>query len=277
MRMIRTVGACAVALALCGAGATSASAAEYPLTGLPEIGRCLKVTAGTGHFNTGQCLGVDKDGNDGSWEWKPGPGEHGTFKIIFTSVTFETVGGNKINCTNGQLTGEYTNGKGLKVSKTLLQGCVEIQKTAACSSQGVTEKGIIESTQTLVGEIGFIPNTLRPENPYVGADLKAEPEGSPLLTFTCGELPSGNLVQIEGSVIGKIRNLNKMLTENGFAFAQKKGVQKPEAFKGGVKDTLTESVTPLANPLGKHSEAVGLAAVGPLNNGEPIEFKAKQH
>ena len=70
------VGACAAVLALGGFGAGTAFAeeeVEYPLTGLPEIGRCVKVTPGTGKFNLSQCVGRDKDGGDGSYDWKPGP------------------------------------------------------------------------------------------------------------------------------------------------------------------------------------------------------------
>jgi len=275
MRVIGTAGACALALALAGVGAGAASAEEYPLTGLPEIGRCVKVATGTGKFNFSNCIAVDKDGGDGSWEWKPGPGEHGTFKMRVSSVTFQTVGGGKDNCTLGFLTGQYANGKEVKISKVTLQGCINVISNQDCSSSPA-EKGIIESSQPLVGEIGFLPNPKNEANPYVGVDLKAEPETLPLLTFTCGET-LGESVALEVSVIGKILKLNKMYAEDGIVYTQKAGVQKFQAFKGGVKDTLTETITPLTNPLERHSEAAAMGASGALVNGEPIEIKAKQH
>jgi len=280
MRVIRTVAACSAALALGGISAASASAeTEYPLTGLPEVGRCVKITPGTAgkhtSFNTAQCLGHDVDENDGPWEWLPGPSAKGTFKMHLSSPTIETVGGGKIICTNAQITGEYTDGKGVKVSKTILQGCTRSPTSEACFSNAL-EKGVIESSQALTGAIGFIPNPKNEASPYVGLDLKAEPESLPLVMFNCGET-LGVSVALEGSVIGKISKLNKMLTENGIQYQQKHGIQKIQAFKGGVKDTLTETVTPVTNPLEKTSEAAALAAIGPFETGEPIEIKAKQH
>jgi hypothetical protein len=262
-------------LVLSAIGAGVASAEEYPLTGLPELGRCVKVQAGTGHFNRNNCIGVDKDGNDGEFNWLPGPSEHGTFKMRLNTVVFETVGAQKVNCTVAFLTGEYLNGKEVKVSKTVLQGCLYVNKNEGCFSNEI-EAGVVESNQVLVGTIGFIPNPKNESNPYVGMDLKAEPESFPLLTFNCGET-FGESFAFEGSVIGKITKTNKMLAEDGFVYQQKAGIQKPEAFKGGVKDTLTETVTPSLNPLEHHSEAAALGAGGVLVNGETIEFKAKQH
>lgn len=276
MRAIGMTGAVVVALALSGIGATAASAEEYPLTGLPELGRCVKVTLGTGHFNRSNCIGVDKDGNDGGFEWKPGPGEKGTFKIRLVSPTVETVGGGKFMCTVGFFTGEFTNGKDLKVSETLLEGCQNVRPNKSCFSNQV-EKGKISSMQILTGEIGFIPNVKNESSPFVGLDLKAEPESVPLIMFNCGEGLESESIALEGSVIGKITKPNKMLAANGMSYTQTAGHQKPESFKGKPKDTLTETVTPISNPLEKTSEDAGLGAGGELAIGEAIEFKAKQH
>src|SRR6202043_3791164 len=104
------------------------------LTGLPELGRCVKVENGTGKFNLSNCIGVDKDGHDGQYEWKPGPGEHGTFKAHLNSFVVETVGGGKISCALGFLTGQFLNGKELKVTETLLEGCVNVRPNKSCYS-----------------------------------------------------------------------------------------------------------------------------------------------
>jgi hypothetical protein len=277
MRVIKTVGACALALALsCIGGVVVASAEEYPLTGLPELGRCVKLAEKTGHFNRSNCVGVNKKGNKGEYEWEPGPAENGTFKMRLGSPVFETVGGGKISCTAAFLVGEYLNGKELKVTNTVLQGCLNVKPNKLCFSN-ILEKGTIESNQELVGEIGFIVNPKNPSSPFVGIDLKAEPESLPLLLFNCGEELGAESIAFEGSVIGKVQIRNKMLETNGYSYSEKAGLQIPESFEGGVKDTLTETVTPLENPLGKTSEQAGFKGGGELVNGEPIEFKAKQH
>src|ERR1700747_1559076 len=180
MRAIRTVGACALALAVSGIGAASASAEEYPLTGLPEIGRCVAVAKGTGHFNLSNCVGVNKrnGGNHGNFEWKPGPGEHGTFKMRLGPTVFETVGHGKISCSDSFLSGEYLNGKEVKVTNTVLQGCLNVKPNKTCFSN-ILEGGTVESNQELVGEIGFVVNPKNASNPFVGVDLKSEPDDLP--------------------------------------------------------------------------------------------------
>lgn len=277
MRVTRIVGACALALAVCSVGAASASAEEYPLTGLPEIGRCVKLESKTGRFLHSNCVGLSKKTPAaGEFEWKPGPGASGTLKFRLANPTFETVAGHKIKCTNAFLSGEYLNGKEVKVTSTVLQGCLNVTTNKACFSN-ILEAGTVEDNQELVGEVGFIPNAKHPSNPFVGLDLKANPEALPLLMFNCGEELGAEAISFEGSVIGRIKTLNKMLESNGFAYSQKAGHQIPESFEGGVKDTLTENVTPIENPLGKTSEQAGFAASGELVNGEKIEIKSKQH
>jgi len=278
MRSIRTVGACAVALAMSGIGAVSASAEEYPLTGLPEIGRCVKApTPKTGKFNYKNCLGVNKKegGNHGEYNWFPGPGEKGTFKA---NISWElvTVAGSKVRCTGGNIVGEFLNGKEVKVTSITLGGCTNVTAGKNCFSN-ILEPGTIESNQELVGEIGFIPNVKRPANPFVGVDLKASPEGAPFMTFNCGEELGAEAFVIEGSVIGRLKYLNKMLPYNGLYYTQKEGKQLPESFIGGVKDTLFEKVTKIAEPGKKVEEEVALAGSGEVALGEPLEIKAKQH
>jgi hypothetical protein len=279
MRVIRTAGACALALAVTavtGIGVASASAEEYPLTGLPEIGRCVKATGKTGRFNHANCIGLNKGPNKGEYNWLPGPDAKGTIKIRLSTPTFETVAGNKIRCSNAFLTGEYLNGKEVKITSTVLQGCLNVKPNKICFSN-ILEPGTIESNQELIGEIGFIPNVKHPSNPFVGVDLKSEPESLPVLAFNCGEELAAEAIAIEGSVIGRIKFLNKMLKSNGALYSQKAGKQIPESFIGGVKDTLVESVTAVSEPLKKTSEQVGFSGSGEIENGEAIEIKAKQH
>jgi hypothetical protein len=273
MRVIRTAGACALALAAIGIGAGSASA--YEVTGLPEIGRCVKAaTPKTGQFNYKNCVRVSKGGNTGEYNWEPGPGEKGTFQAVI-GFQLNTVGGNRINCTGAVLTGEFLNGKEVKVTNLTLGGCVNIQQNKGCYTNPL-EPGTIESTQELVGEIGFIPHPTRPSVPWVGLDLKGSPEGVPFLQFSCGEELGAESVVLEGSVIGRLTYLNKMLPYNLLKYTEEGGKQIPEAFIGGEKDTLLEKVTVVAEPLKKTEEQVGLKGAGELSPGETIEIKSRQ-
>src|SRR5947209_19954658 len=45
------------ALALCAIFASAASAVEYNMKMIPEIGRCEKVVKGTGEFSAASCVG----------------------------------------------------------------------------------------------------------------------------------------------------------------------------------------------------------------------------
>ena len=58
-------------------------------------------------------------------------------------------------------------------------------------------------------------------------------------------------------------------------YKQETGIQKPEAFIGGLPDTLTQETTNILNPTEKKVEQVGLATTGELKPAERLEFKAK--
>ena len=140
------------------------------------------------------------------------------------------------------------------------------------------------SETPLVGELGFIPGGT---SPYVGWDLKAESELSKtMFEFSCGESgtspppPPTFKVSLEGSVIGRVTPVNKMVASKIFALVYKEehGIQKPTAFIGGVEeDVLTQITTPTSNPLNPKTEQAGLKGGGEMEFGEPMEIKAKQH
>ena len=58
-------------------------------------------------------------------------------------------------------------------------------------------------------------------------------------------------------------------------YKEEHGIQIPEAFIGGVKDTLTQITTPTTNPTNKKVEQAGLKGGGELVPGEALELKAK--
>jgi hypothetical protein len=259
-------------------GAASASATEYPLTGLPEIGRCVKAsTAKTGEYKGPKCV-TKVAGNKGEYNWLPGPGAKPGVQPRILSPLLETTTGKKIKCTYIFLEeSQVTSGKEIKVKKVTGQGCEMIGAGLLCFSNP-GEPGTIESTTALNGEIGFIPGSKIESSPWVGLDLKPE-SGKTLIEFFCGEakaIPQYK-VALEGSVIGRVKPLNRKV-ENNFQliYKQSAGKQIPTAFKEGVEDVLTQITTPTANPLEPKSEKVGLASGGEIQLEEPLEIRNKQ-
>jgi hypothetical protein len=275
----RTVAACALAaLAIGVAGVASASAADYPLTGLPEIGRCVKAsTPKTGEFRGSKCVAKSAT-HKGEYNWLPGPGDKPGAKIRLLGLTLETTGQKQIKCEFGFLEeGAIASGKEVKIKKLTLQGCIMVGTTFRCYTNP-TETGTIESTTPLNGEVGFIPGSKIASSPWVGLDLKPESGGTKtLFEATCGEskAPPVFQVAIEGSVIGRVKPVNKMVENNEFAllYKQSGGVQIPTAFKEGVEDVLTQVTTPILNPLEQKKEQVGLASIAEIAVEESLEVK----
>src|SRR5438309_7074914 len=121
----------ALALAMCGTA--TATASLYPLTGLPEIGRCVS-DPGHGAFRglRNHCI-VTSPTNTGNWEWEPGPAGPGTtIKETLQGPVFETTGGGRISCHTAFLTGEVTSGKTVKFSNLTIQGCLDVGPNLPC-------------------------------------------------------------------------------------------------------------------------------------------------
>jgi hypothetical protein len=279
MRKIRTFGVCTLATFAVGLfAAGAASAEEYAPTGMPEIGRCLS-KPGTGGFKgvLAKCV-VKSPTKEGKWEWYPGPGANGSVEVIISNPQLYTTGGGRISCSFLQLVGKLTGGKTEKFSNLTLQGCLLVGPNYQCFSNPL-EPGTIETNSPLVGELGFIPGS-KTANKWVGWDLKPESElSSSIVEFSCGEAKvAAYQINIEGSVIGRAKPTNKMVETKTFlvSYKQENGIQIPERFIGGVKDTLTQITTPTINPEGQKTEQVGLAGNGTMTTGEEMEIKAKQ-
>jgi hypothetical protein len=286
MRQVRRIGVCALAAVTLGlaVNAATASAVEYPVTGVPEIGRCLPKPGSGGFKGLKAICIVHSPTKTGNFEWYPGPGDTNSIKLRLSQPRFETVNGGRIVCAFLFAKGEFTGGKTLKISgETQIQGCALQPQNLACYSNPLEPNQIV-SEIPLVGELGFIPGSTG-TTPFVGLDLKAESELSKtMFEFKCGESgvfpppPATFTGSIEGSVIGRIKPTNKMVGTKVFAlvFTQEKGIQKPTAFIGGVEDVLTQILTPTLNPTNPKIEQAGLAGGGELEVGEPMEIKAKQ-
>src|ERR1043166_6992228 len=110
MRRIWTLAASvAAALALMGTSGV-ASAAEYPLTGLPELGRCVNVGTG-GAYKYKGCV-ITAPGHNGKFEWFPGPGAKPKFEAsLINEANLETVGKKRIHCGPSEILGTWVDGK----------------------------------------------------------------------------------------------------------------------------------------------------------------------
>lgn len=273
MRRLKIMGVCAIAV--CSAGLITgavASAATYELTGLPELGRCVKLPANTGLYKYKNCV-AQSEGSKGAFEWEPGPGESPGFVAEASEVKIETVGGVRVTCASGEIAGQWTGGKTASVN-VAFRGCASREKGCGANPGKPTE---ILTETPVEGEIGFIEKGAKPK---VGLDLKPKSPSTSLLLFNCGGPPETSLPEpwtVEGSVIAKFRYLDHMTTTFGLLYKAPGGKQFFQKFEEGVKDTL------IANRLteaGLVTEEAGLIMKEernwiPGDFEERLEIKAK--
>jgi hypothetical protein len=269
-RIVKMAGCIVACCALCGLAAATASAAP------PEFGHCVKVAPKTGEYSGRQCL--KSAPGKGNFNFVPGGGTNGKFTATVSEPVLKTAG-RSITCSFGEGEGEYTGAKTLKVTKIVFSGCQQAgAKTVLeswCQNIG-SFRGEVTSKE-LTGELGYIEHV--GNKTKVGLDLKAA-TGTAMAMFECGgaeeTIPmeeigtgTGTQLELEGSVIGRVKTLNKATEENLVTYAVK-GAQLPEQFEGGAKDTLIENVG-----LTKTPEAATLATLVEITNAEPIEIKAR--
>jgi hypothetical protein len=278
---MRKIGLCLVgALAIATTAATSASAAEYELESPPEFGRCVKVAPKTGTFSGSHCLTLAP--GKGKYNWLAGPGPKPKFAAAVETVVLTGTGAGKasIECVFGEATGQYASPKTLTLTTLALHSC---QKAGAktvleswCQNIG-SFRGDINANE-LTGELGYIEHV--GNRTKVGLDLKPK-TGKALASFECGgaveQIPMvevgsglGTLFDLEGSVIGKVKVINKMTTENIVTYKVKSGAQVPDKFEGGVKDTLT-----LLTGVAKTAEPATMSTFFEVENEEPMEVKSR--
>jgi hypothetical protein len=226
----------------------------------PELGRCVKVTSGTGKYKDAGCeKGVVPNGK---YEWEPGTGSStGALKNKFTSKegksTLETVGGLKITCASDVDTGEYTGPK-TDTEQIVFSKC----KYGTTPCQNGTTTGSI-ATAPLDSVIGFIkaPNE-------VGVSLAASAAGSPFAEFQCGSFT----VVITGSVIAPVTPISKMTLKFKEDFKATGGKQEPESFEAEPKDTLNCARYESATGVLISSEQCGLTSADKVANEELLEI-----
>jgi hypothetical protein len=242
MKVFRSGQLCLLAMVVLGLSVcASASASEYEVRSLPELGRCVKVATGTGEFKGGQCITPEvAGGKRGNHNWVQA---NVTEKLTFTSAGVEpklaTAGHPTVTCAVMNVSGTFTGPK-TATSEIELQGC---ENSVGELCHGIGAENQIKSAP-LEAELGFIKNELV-EGKYhvnVGLDFRPQPPLTALLTYQCGS-ESSTTASVEGSVIVTDKPIDKMTASDVLFFHVVKGAQTPEKFEGGVNDTLTTKFT----------------------------------
>lgn len=216
----------AMALALVAVFAMSAVAAGTASAAAPEVGRCVKVAAGTGKFSSATCI---KEKAGGSYEWLPG-----AVKNKFTTkggvATLQTVAGTAVGCKTETSGGEYNS------TKTVTNVIVTFKECASaglkCNTTGQGEGELV--TNPLEGKLGFENKAKK----KVAFDLfPAAGDGGLFITFNC----SGLHLEVEGEVLVNFP-ADKMTSSVTLKYSGKKGKQKPEKFEGEPPSILETSI-----------------------------------
>jgi hypothetical protein len=253
------VGVLLASLAL----ASSAVAAEYPVTALPQLGRCVLVGKNKGEWAGKNCTQLTP--GKGSYKWIEGAAKKEFEGISEGLVPLETVGGkasgHKIGCSAATVLGEYTGAKTESVTLTLI-GCTLEATKQSCQTNPTPGMGAGELEAKLTGELGFIKTG---STPTAGWDWKGWSA-----TATCGKVPEVISVdKIEGSVIGQVLKTGVMIGEQKIKFRQTAGKQNPEKFAGEPTDVLMSEFT------GSAKEQTGMAGGFITESKEPLEIKVK--
>jgi hypothetical protein len=260
MLRVRILAPCVLAmLALCAVAPAQSSA----LLAFPEIGRCVKVAPGTGHYERSSCTGGAKAAG-GEYDWEPG-----LAKAKFVSAggvtILETISGLKIECKKVLGEGEYGFPDDMTLTLHLL-GCKDLALNFECRNLGPEE---IVMSKLLV-ELDFIHNFLNKEGKLVvsvGAPLPFE---EPTISFECG--PNKNQLTLSGVAIATVSPIDKMSKTLSLKLKEKSGKQMPSKFEGGGKLTpVLQQTFPPMPP----AEA-GLSSSDTATNEEQVEIKAAE-
>ncbi len=238
---------------------------EPPEPGLPEIGRCMRVTPVMegrhstyhGAYTTAHCTTTSAT-HEGKFEWSAGPGTGGGFTGSAKSARFETTGEvdhlgpfSRIACAGSSESGEFT-GPRTAVATLTFSSCVEVKSKATCQSTG--EPAGTVQTGSLDGELGVIEGG---EAPVLGIAFR--PHGSTVLAkIECG----ASAISVEGGVIAQLKPIDGMSSNHTLIYKGHEGAQSPAAFEGEAPQTLS-----VGDPM---SLKMTMALVG----AEPLEVKA---
>ena len=225
MRLSRTIRACFAAFLLIGVvGVASASAAA------PEVGRCLKVAAGTGKFSSSTCTAEKVKG---SYEWMPN-GEKLKFKTVGGVGVLETLNGTTVGCNTEESGGEFNSPKTVTGIVVRFTGCHSVG--FICTTPGSAEGEIV--TNPLEGRIGIEKRVFKegkevPKSNKIAFDLFPTPEDNGLyVTFNCGPTIHAT---VGGSVLVHIPITNKMVTIGDTEIFSQKRSSETRTFRRRTK------------------------------------------
>lgn len=225
MKRSMWVGACAAIMLLGAVLTASAFGAEAP-----EIGRCVKVAAGTGQFTTSACSKKAKPTKLGEYEFEPG-----AIKTHFIgtggAATLETVHAVKVTCGTERSSGEFTSSKTVGNVEVVFTGCESLRYK--CSTPMAAEGEIV--TNALAGKLVW-----EKFGKKVAIDLF--PQSTELFVeFQCGPVNA----KVKGSVLCALP-VDKMEPTLEEKFTAKKGKQKPEYYYASptekIKDVLMSKI-----------------------------------
>lgn len=219
------------------------------------IGRCVKVTAGTGLYKTGNCTETLVEG---SWKWEAGLAKAGFAgkSVAETEVAVESEGGAKIACEGESSVGEYTGTAQVKNVTFKLTGCKLASSGEKCTSTGAATGEIVSGA--LEGTLGWI----EPETNKVGLEVTAPLEGL-MATAECGTTK----IALGGELIGQIVPTNTMRKTFTVRYKQKKGAQAVQHFWNEINNATLELSVEEAKP-----EQAALALEQTLTNEEEVEI-----
>jgi hypothetical protein len=179
------------------------------------------------------------------------------FPKAFTATSkgslLETVGGKKTKCSADSAFGELT-GPQSGVMTIVFAGC-KLNKVP-CNTPGLTPGSI--ATNLLSMKIYYINKAKK----VVGIDL-VEAAGLPFLEYGCG---TAVFATVQGSVVGKIKPRNKLVTPSEtfkLVFKQSLGIQEISNLEGGPIDILETS-------FGGPFETTGLKSTDQILFSEPV-------
>ena len=256
---IRTLGLALVAVfAMSAIAVGSASASILPV----ELGRCVKVTAGTGNYKDAGCTEAE---SAGEYVWDAGAVEKEFTSIGGKAELEGKTSKVKVICASEAGAGTYTSSTGFTTTvafKECEQGSLkewEERKGTKCKSTGAVAEEI--KTHELKGLYGVIKTPTK-----LGISLEADVSGETVATFECGLTET----KVTGSVISPITPVNKMELEETEKFAQTGGKQAPEAFEGGATDVLTSEIPSLHT-----TEQAGQEVEATVKNKEKLEVRGE--
>ena len=242
----------------------SAIAAAAAAAEAPEFGRCIKSTPKAGGYTSATCIATDKEDNDGSYEWKPGPGPLNKFAISGGILHVVTVAGKSLVCKTETGGGEYSNTAFNRLTgiTLVLTGC---EASFKCTTVGKMT-GELELTE-LQGEVGW-ENKLTKRTALV-----LEPSagsGGSFIKFSCLGLHIEWRAHGHGILVN-IKN-DKMIATQTLKYIAKSGKQKPLKWHVGEASEEEAFLEASFNEL--PFEQAGFAIETTIKNEEPIELNA---